>query len=349
MEKGTQPKLTVSDDEYIPRPGIINLLKRIFQPSKNHSYYHVVCGEHGTGKTSLFRIVANEVEQGVIYVDIPPNFNKLDDKFGKALNFSFEEDISITLKLKKRIFDKTETMQSYSKWEKAMDVFMRASEVYKAKHGKLPVIIYDNVSRLVHKNSEILDILQDEAKDNADNKKYIAVFDSSEGSVSRRMEYNMQFLVMYKKPIIEIGDLSKEESMKYLTKKCKINKVKAKKLYELVGGHIVTLKSVTDDFIAGQSFENIKTIVFNNIYDNFKKAKINSDQTNYEMAKIIIRALLNSNNVLHVSMLRKLTKVEPNEFLENNVFAYHLRNKTVTFQSHSTECYIQKNANKFIK
>ncbi|RHZ53141.1 hypothetical protein Glove_450g35 [Diversispora epigaea] len=61
MEKGTRPESTVSEDEYIPRPGIVDLLERIFQPSKNHSYYHVVCGEHGTGKTSLSRIVASEI------------------------------------------------------------------------------------------------------------------------------------------------------------------------------------------------------------------------------------------------------------------------------------------------
>ena len=60
--------------------------------------------------------------------------------------------------------------------------------MYKAKHGKPPVIVYDNVSRLVNKSPEILDILQDDAKDNADNRKYVAVFVSSEGSVPRRME-----------------------------------------------------------------------------------------------------------------------------------------------------------------
>jgi hypothetical protein len=65
--------------------------------------------------------------------------------------------------------------------------------VYKKKYGKPPVIVYDNVRRL---NPEILDILQDEAKDNADSRKYITVFVSSEGSVPRRMEckYDMIFL-----------------------------------------------------------------------------------------------------------------------------------------------------------
>ena len=69
-----------------------------------------------------------------------------------------------------------------------MNTFKHASAVYKEKHGKPPVIIYDNISQLVHKNPEILDILQDDAKDNADKQNYIAVFVSSENSVLRRME-----------------------------------------------------------------------------------------------------------------------------------------------------------------
>lgn len=57
------------------------------------------------------------------------------------------------------------------------------------------------------------------------------------------------------KPVMEISDLSKEESMKYLVEKRKINKKEAKKLYELVGRRIVELKSVANKFLAEQTFE----------------------------------------------------------------------------------------------
>ena len=43
--------------------------------------------------------------------------------------------------------------------------------------------------------------------------------------------------------------------MEYLTKKRNINEVEAKKLYELAGGRILELKTVANDFLAGQSFE----------------------------------------------------------------------------------------------
>ncbi len=74
---------------------------------------------------------------------------------------------------------------------------------------------------------------------------------------------------------------------------------------------------------------------------------MNPGQPNYEAAKIIIKDLINSKDMLHVSRLREMTKVEPSKLLESNVFAYHPENKTVTFQSHSTECYIRENQ-KFI-
>ena len=74
---------------------------------------------------------------------------------------------------------------------------------------------------------------------------------------------------------------------------------------------------------------------------------MNPGQTNHNAAKIIINALINLNEILHVSKLREMTKVEPNKLLESNVFAYHPENKTVTFQSRSIECYIHENK-KFI-
>ena len=57
------------------------------------------------------------------------------------------------------------------------------------------------------------------------------------------------------KPVIKIGDLSEEESMKYLTEKRKINEVDAKKIYELVGGYIMDLKEMADDFQKKKPFE----------------------------------------------------------------------------------------------
>ncbi|CAB4445411.1 unnamed protein product [Rhizophagus irregularis] len=216
VENGTQPNVKIKENTFAPRPDIMEYLKQILRPDEDASYYHVICGEHGSN-------------------------GKVDER---------------------------------PKWRRALEAFKSAGAVYKAKHNKPPVIVYDNISELLNVDPEVLDALQNDAKMNADHREYVAVFVSSEGSVPRRME-SRSVWSRAKKPVIEIGDLSKEESMKYLTEKRKINEVDAKKLYELVGGRIVDLKTVADDFLAKQPFEVIKQQVFGTVFDNLEKAEMN--------------------------------------------------------------------------
>jgi Cdc6-like AAA superfamily ATPase len=108
----------IPEDKFVPRPDILKRLKYILQPYEDQSFYHVVCGEHGTGKTTLIRSASREVGQdddkgtqggmGVIYVEIPSDpKDKVVELFGKAfgesLNFKFEEHISFTAQLMKKI------------------------------------------------------------------------------------------------------------------------------------------------------------------------------------------------------------------------------------------------------
>ncbi|CAB4430027.1 unnamed protein product [Rhizophagus irregularis] len=116
--------------------------------------------------------------------------------------------------LTKKVLGDTHGKDERPKWKRALEAFKRASAVYKAKHNKPSVIIYDNIAKLANVNPKVLDTLQDDAKMNADHREYIAVFVSSEGSVPRRMESHSA-----KKPIIKIGDLDRNTSMEYLKKK----------------------------------------------------------------------------------------------------------------------------------
>ncbi|CAG8642975.1 2602_t:CDS:2, partial [Paraglomus occultum] len=149
---------------------------------------------------------------------------------------------------------------------------------------------------------------------------------------------------------MEIGDLSKEESMEYLTKKRKINEIEAKNLYELVGGRIVELKTVADDFVAGQSFEIIKQQILTKVEKKFQSAQLLEKQSHHEVGKETIRALLDFKELSFVTFMKIFNNYEEaSKVLEANVFAYHPEKNTVTFQSQSVKYYIQENANIFIK
>ncbi|CAG8598372.1 11398_t:CDS:1, partial [Funneliformis caledonium] len=133
LKNGTRPKSKVLEDEFVPRPQISEILKKIFQPNEHQSYYHVVCGEHGTEKTTLTRMEAKNVGKGVIYVDIPFDFENLGEAFGKAINLSFFEDISFTTLLMRKFFSgmgvTSESAISLYQWRKVMKNFRHASEV----------------------------------------------------------------------------------------------------------------------------------------------------------------------------------------------------------------------------
>ncbi|RHZ90238.1 hypothetical protein Glove_2g19 [Diversispora epigaea] len=342
IEKGTRPK-NVSDDKFIPRPLIVKHLKKIFQPDSGQSFYHVVCGEHGSGKTTLVRLA---VGGGIIYVDVPSDVEDFGVAFGKALNFTFEERISFTQQLARKSGN---TSNGYDNqlWKRALKAFKRGAESYKAKHSKPAVIVYDNVSRLVHKNPEILDILQDDAKDNADECIYIAVFVSSEGAVPRRMKSRSSWS-RAENPPMEIGDFNKEESMKFLTEKYKITE-EAEKLYELVGGRILELKAAAYNFSSGTSIEDIKKKILLDAYGKFNSTKLLRKQKYHNVGKHIINALLSSKEI-DFDLYREFfaNDEECSEVLEANVFAFHPSRNTVSFQSPSIEYYIRKNSDVFV-
>ncbi|CAG8716452.1 8792_t:CDS:2 [Gigaspora margarita] len=372
LEKGTKPEAAVANEELVKRPLVVEHLKRIFNPNKNVSNYYMICGEHGAGKTTLTKIASKEVGKGVIYFDVPenPTIEKFGMALGQVLNFTFEEHISFTAQLINKIlgiipgrlngfgiiFDNKAFDPNFSfiekprleKWERVLEAFKRTSTLYKKKHDRPPVIIYDSISLLIPKYLEILDTLQDGAKKGADKREYVVVFVTSEGSVPGRMEQRSAWS-RAKQPVIEIGDLSEEESMEYLTKKRKINEVEAKKLYKLVGGRIVELKSVADDFIAGQSFEVIKQSILTKVKKKFDSANLLRNQSNHEAGKRLIKVLLDSKEI-DTDLFREYFKDEKyNEVLEANVFAYHPSRDCITFQSRSIEYYIRENVNIFIK
>ncbi|GBC19400.2 P-loop containing nucleoside triphosphate hydrolase protein [Rhizophagus irregularis DAOM 181602=DAOM 197198] len=312
---------------------IVDRLKKILHPNRYHSCYHVICGEHGTGKTTLIRSASG---QGVIYVEIPADAEDIENfgiAFGKSLNFAFEERISFMSQLTKKVLGDTHGKDERPKWKRALEAFKRASAVYKAKHNKPSVIIYDNIAKLANVNPKVLDTLQDDAKMNADHREYIAVFVSSEGNVPRRMESHSA-----KKPIIKIGDLDRNTSMEYLVKKRSIKEGDAKKLYDLVVGRIVELKTVADDFLAGQTFEVVKQSILDEVEKKFQSAQLLPNGPYYEVGRRLISDLLKSNELSFLAFMKYFDKVEElNEVLGNNIFSYH----------RSVESYIQENANIF--
>lgn len=72
-------------------------------PISGHSSYHVIVGNHGTGKTTVVRQCAKNVGKGVIYVDVPPVLDKFVDNLANAIGYEFKEYVSISESWKRKI------------------------------------------------------------------------------------------------------------------------------------------------------------------------------------------------------------------------------------------------------
>ncbi|CAB4475655.1 unnamed protein product [Rhizophagus irregularis] len=314
VKEGTRPEINVSADELFPRPIIVSHLKAIFQPAKNQSRYYTVCGEPGTGKTTLIKLALKEVGRGVVYVDVPPFVNDFGETFGEAINFAFEEDVSLNNQLRRKLSG-TNNESDEPKWVRALITFQLAAKAYNVKYDIPAVIVYDNVDRL---DPKTIRILQNSAKDNADSQTYIAVFVSSEGSVLKIMEASTK------------------------------SKKKQQLVYELAGGRIIDLNLVADEFLAGQSFKVIKQAILNITEKKLLRAQICPKQKYHKVACRIINSLLTNKELKYIKYLQFFDNdEEADEVLEKNVFAYHPGKNIITFQSQSVELYIKTEADDF--
>ncbi|RIA99368.1 hypothetical protein C1645_730976 [Glomus cerebriforme] len=287
VERGTRSEIDVSDNEIVSRSLFVNRLKKIFQPSRNQSFYHVISGEHGTGKSTLIKIASNEVGCGVIYIDLPSNLSELGEAFGKAINCAFEKRISITRKLIQRFKENDEP--KVSKWESAIRALNHASAVYKAKHNKPMVIIYDNVNCLVHTNQKS-SIFSRTVQSTMLMTESISLYLSAvKVQCLKGWNYYLQSITARSAwsrvdiPVMEIGDLSKEESIIYLVDKRKVEKEEAKGLYDLVV---------------------IKQQVLTEVEKKFKTAQLYEDQQLHEAGNHVINALLNSKELGYLEFRR---------------------------------------------
>ena len=71
--------------------------------------------------------------------------------------------------------------------------FFTAASRFRKEFGVIPVIIIDNANRLAIKQPELLDMLQDHAKNATDSKSATFMFVSSEGLVPRRMRGRLNY------------------------------------------------------------------------------------------------------------------------------------------------------------
>ena len=78
-------------------------------------------------------------------------------------------------------------------WRYAFKKFKKYADWYRKENNRAPVIVIDNINILANKDPEILEILQQGAKNAVGSGLYTAVFVTSDGSAPSQMGGNFGF------------------------------------------------------------------------------------------------------------------------------------------------------------
>ncbi|RIA98243.1 P-loop containing nucleoside triphosphate hydrolase protein [Glomus cerebriforme] len=333
----------VMQKQLIYRKVVIKKLRQIFEPIPDHSSYHIVIGNHGTGKTTVVQQCARDVGKGVIYVDVPPVLDNFIDNLAKAIGYSFKEYVSYSESFKQKILGNSESAEQ-PRFFRVLNAFERGARKYKANNGKPPVLILDNINKLSQDNVKLLKDLQNIAKLYADQRSCIIVFVNSEGTVPRMMMQRSSWSRSDQEPIV-IGDLTNNEAYIYLHEKLGIEKKVTNQLIQLLGGQIRDLKTYGNKIKnEGVTFEAIRKIVLSTINHNFHQAQMIKGERNHIIGKIIVQELVKNKKIYFDTFIELINNEQiADELLQANVFSYNPESNIITFQSQATEVFVKEN------
>ncbi|CAF0788321.1 unnamed protein product [Didymodactylos carnosus] len=268
---GSCPNIKIKKEELIERKEIFDSLVSILRPVEDKlvSSYYVILGQHGVGKTTLVRRACRDIGQGVIYVDVPANTDKFGSMFAIAINFNFKENIQLSTWIENKMFGAPPDEGKQESWERVLDSFEKYAHKFKKQFGLVPVLVIDNVNLLAENKPEVLKIFQENAKNAIDNSAYVTVFVSSGTKTPEQMEGRSS--ITRCSSFIEIGDLTKDEAMEYLTKKREIKEEDAKILIELYNGRIKSLQNAASKIQRGVPAETIERTTLEDIRRKVEK------------------------------------------------------------------------------
>ncbi|CAJ0843030.1 16717_t:CDS:2 [Entrophospora sp. SA101] len=153
--------------------------------------YFLILGKLGTGKTTLIQstILNLQEPKGVVHFVCPSNVKEFAKNLAQHLNcelYPFKlRDIVVPNAIRKEQDNHSE----YSNWNLLSIQLLDTTYNYMKKYKHPMVLILDQVDRIVMNDQKFIEILQDFAKDCADESSLIVVFIASEGLVPQIMRY----------------------------------------------------------------------------------------------------------------------------------------------------------------
>ncbi|RPA90978.1 hypothetical protein L873DRAFT_1820191 [Choiromyces venosus 120613-1] len=235
----------------VERQGATRAIESILKPQSDYARYNMIVGNHGTGKTTLVCHVGHQLD-GILYVNISPNSvsdKTFAEEFAKAFHWTPATRFWHDMLLSYWGISAGEVADDRAILVEVFKEFDNQAKVFKKNKGRSPVLVLDNINRLAEANPKLLNILQDMAKDAADDGLFITVFVTSRSASSRLGK------------VVEIGDMNHDEAIDFLCNKRAISESVAEDIYSLVGGRVGLLVTAVNELDSGQDFAGVRELL----------------------------------------------------------------------------------------
>eukprot|EP01129_Flabellula_baltica_P002035 TRINITY_DN118_c0_g1_i1.p1 TRINITY_DN118_c0_g1~~TRINITY_DN118_c0_g1_i1.p1 ORF type:complete len:398 (+),score=69.86 TRINITY_DN118_c0_g1_i1:268-1461(+) len=312
----------------IERPDLLEELKGLMAPEEVLGYA-LICGEHGTGKTTLIKKSAHDVGKGVLYLTVSESGSIIPQIIEKA-------NVDLTpyywQVLRNRLFG--------SQYEDLTNDFVfsslrEASARYYNKHDKPCVLIIDDVNRLAKKDFETFEELIVTAKRGGDQGTLQVILVSSEGSVPASLRSISESSRM--DDLIYIGDVNEKDTITYYENKIPgLSPDTYESFFDLTGGRLRLINQLTKLVSKGYTTNEVKDFMFAEIKDSCDAYSLKRKK---RLPKDMIISLLEKKEIPS----EEYDDIETvKELLASNIFSYHPTDLTLTFQSRAVEKYFEE-------
>ena len=331
-------------DTMVDRKDLVDRLNPILRPLMSKTYV-VIVGENGTGKTTAVRqaLSASKSPKGAVYFNCPIAVNKFSIKLANLVEFREQLDVSGGAKRRIESTTKEEKVpdlkdEPLATFTILMQPLIDAAAKFKAKYGRPMVLVIDSADRIAKKNPDFLGELQDFAKDCADEGNLRIVLISSDGSALPLMMACSSWS-RADKPPFEIGEISDDQAVEYLTK-LGVREDEAKvAVANLTGGLFVSLNDFATASLKGMTYEQLVKQRDRALRERLIDSKIPlRHDLFYHLAKHKSVGTAEARDL-------EMEKTQLDLLLKNNILAAH-PNKTYTFHDRHTAVWFSREVKK---
>jgi KaiC/GvpD/RAD55 family RecA-like ATPase len=343
FEHGSTNIPIVTNGNYFERPKEEHLVKLLVGNEAKPGSFNLITGEHGTGKSTIVKHCCKEVGSGVLYVLVPSDPALFADKIGKTINYDFQH-VSFWSQLRSKYFEK-ENRVSKSELNVVLDAISQASERFSEKHSRPAVLVIDNLTVLAKEDPATFTRLIRFAKEEADRRRLVVTFVSSEGHTPRKILELSESSRLAK--IIEIGDLADNDAVRYLSERDVSDRCEEVLYY--TGGRISLLNQAIDLINQKFSPQEIGKDFHAKVSKEFSKSHLLLPENPLELTERQRKAW---NQIIKIydSPMKYVQWLDfgrsvgllSDDLLQENIFSYHPRDDTISFQSKPVELFVKQ-------